>query len=110
MADVTPRQACVSAAVDEVLADIPPRQLVERAAEAAATAARAEIVAWLRAEALAVRRSGAVTGPEWCDALRLAADRIEGGAPQRWAAERDVTRVRQATHPASAPDATNPAR
>ena len=56
----------------------------------AATAARAEIVAWLRAEALAVRRSGAVTGPEWCDALRLAADRIEGGAPQRWAAERDA--------------------
>ena len=87
MADVTPRQACVSAAVDEVLADIPPRQLVERAAEAAATAARAEIVAWLRAERRRYTRDKDFSA---AIALMDAAAAIESGAPQRWAAERDA--------------------
>lgn len=56
----------------------------------AATARTLELVAeWLRAEALAVRESGAITGPEWCDALRSAAMRVESGAFAAWLKERE---------------------
>ena len=56
-----------------------------------ATARTLELVAeWLRAEALAVRESGAITGPEWCDALRSAAMRVESGAFAAWLKERET--------------------
>lgn len=62
-----------------------------RERDVAATARTLELVAeWLRAEALAVRESGAITGPEWCDALRSAAMRVESGAFAAWLKERET--------------------
>lgn len=48
------------------------REEIEREAEA-------RVVAWLRREALRVRHSDSITGPEWCDAMRWVAARLELG-------------------------------
>ena len=47
--------------------------------EAGQREAEERIVAWLRKEALRVRHSDSITGPEWCDAMRWTATRIELG-------------------------------
>lgn len=78
-----PEAAAEIARLRAEVAELPARGVVT---------ARAEIVGWLRAEADRCQVEAArhpFYTPEYRAALRSAAAKIESGAPQRWAAERE---------------------